>query len=124
MTCAMTRCHAGAPAPRPIEDCTAQKVRMDIRVAVTGASGTLGRAAVSHLLGAGYEVRAIDRTPPRTPSCPFCMVDIRDLGQVCGALAGCDAVLHLAALPSPVGHPQEAAFSINAFGTFNRMEAA
>ena len=41
-----------------------------------------------------------------------------------GALHGCDAVLHLAALPSPVGHPQEEVFAINVQGTFNILEAA
>lgn len=95
-----------------------------MRVAVTGASGLLGRHVVEELLGAGYDVRALDRTPPRARSCPFCAVDIRDLGQMCGAFAGCEAVLHLAALPSPIGHPQEEVFAINAQGTFNVLEAA
>ncbi len=95
-----------------------------MRVAVTGASGGLGRHVVADVLAAGHEVRAIDRVLPDEQGCPFIMADIRDLGQMCGALAGCDAVAHLAAIPSPGGHTSEELFSVNVLGTFNVLEAA
>jgi nucleoside-diphosphate-sugar epimerase len=95
-----------------------------MRVAVTGASGGLGRYVVADVLAAGHEARAIDRVLPDEQSCPFITADIRDLGQMCGALAGCDALAHLAAIPSPGGHPPEELFSVNTLGTFNILEAA
>ena len=94
-----------------------------MRVAITGASGGLGRYVVQEMLAAGHQVYALDRTLPAT-DVPSRLIDIRDLGQVCGALRDCDAVLHLAAIPSPVGHPPEEVFAINALGTFNVLEAA
>lgn len=97
---------------------------MSLRIAVTGASGRLGQRTVVQLLEAGYDVRAIDRVRPPSSPCPHHTTDIRDFGQVCGALYGSDAVLHLAALPSPGEHPQEEVFAINALGVFNVLEAA
>ncbi len=95
-----------------------------MHVAITGAAGRLGRRAVIDLLNAGHDVRAIDRVRPAMDLCPAHIADIRDLGQVCGALHGCDAVLHLAAIPSPRGYPQEEVFAVNVLGTFNVVEAA
>jgi nucleoside-diphosphate-sugar epimerase len=95
-----------------------------MRVAITGASGRLGRRTVAEFLNAGYEVRAVDRVPPSENVSPYCLADIRDLGQMCGALYGCDMVAHLAAIPAPVGHPQEEVFAVNVMGTFNVLEAA
>lgn len=94
-----------------------------MRVAITGASGGLGRYAVREMLEAGHQVYSIDRTKP-TAAVPFCIVDTSDLGQVCGAFHGCDAVLHLAAIPSPTGYPPEVVFTNNVLGTFNVLEAA
>jgi nucleoside-diphosphate-sugar epimerase len=95
-----------------------------MHVAITGAAGRLGRRAVIEMLNAGHDVRAIDRIRPAMDLCPAHIADIRDLGQVCGVLQGCDAVLHLAAIPSPRGYPQEEVFAVNALGTFNVVEAA
>lgn len=95
-----------------------------MRVAVTGASGGIGRYVVADLLAAGHEVRAIDRVVPDDRRCPFIAASIRDLGQMCGALAGCDGVVHLAAIPTLGGHTSEEIFGVNALGTFNVLEAA
>src|ERR1700694_5189341 len=94
-----------------------------MRVAVTGASGGIGRYVVQEMLGAGYEVYAIDRVRP-TVQVPNRVIDVRDLGQVVGALHGCEAVIHLAAIPSPVGRAPEEVFATNVLGTFNVFEAA
>ena len=55
-----------------------------MRVAITGASGRLGRRAVREFLDAGHEVRAIDRVQSSELLCPYRTADIRDLGQVVG----------------------------------------
>ena len=90
-----------------------------MRVAVTGASGGIGSCVVADALAAGHEARAIDRALPEEKLCPFITADIRDLGQMCGALAGCDAIAHLAAIPTVGSHTPGELFSVNALGTFN-----
>src|SRR3954452_21744307 len=95
-----------------------------MRVAITGASGSLGKYAVAEFLSAGHEVRATDRVPSLDSKVPFQRADICDLGQVIGAVHGCEAILHLAAIPAPVGFPQEQVFANNTVGTFNVLEAA
>jgi len=95
-----------------------------MRIAVTGASGVLGRHAVAQLLEAGHEVHAIDRARSAGRLCPSIVADVRDFAQMCRALHGCDAVLHLAALITPIGYQQDEVFAINALGTFNVLQAA
>ena len=95
-----------------------------MRIAITGASGSLGRRAVVEFANAGYDVHGIDRIPPRDGVGSHCIADVRDLAQVCGAMSGCDAVLHLAAIPSPACDPPAKVFTVNAMGTFNVLEAA
>ncbi len=50
--------------------------------------------------------------------------DIVDLGHVVGALAGSEAVIHLAGIPTHSVAPNEDTFRVNALGTFNVHEAA
>lgn len=72
-----------------------------MRVAVTGATGVLGRAAVRALLADGHEVSAIVRDPAKTPcverlgATPL-HVDVYDRASLAAAFRGCDAVCSLA----------------------------
>lgn len=71
-------------------------------VAVTGASGFLGRALVPALLGAGYPVRALARDVPPDASAAVAWRATGDLAHADAerlreALAGCVALVHLAA---------------------------
>ncbi|WP_034262484.1 NAD-dependent epimerase/dehydratase family protein [Actinospica robiniae] len=96
-----------------------------MKVAVTGAAGLLGRTAVTALTAAGIEVLAVDRQFSHlTPGIAPLRADLNDLGQVYGALAGQDAVLHLAAIPAPTGLPAEEVFRNNTAATFHVYEAA
>ncbi len=76
-----------------------------MRVAVTGAGGRLGRAVCAELLAAGCAVVGIDRTDPHdgTAEGPVVrrVLDLRSGESLKAALEGCDAVVHLAALPTP-----------------------
>ncbi|MCZ2805383.1 NAD-dependent epimerase/dehydratase family protein [Modestobacter sp. VKM Ac-2983] len=67
-----------------------------MRVLVTGASGMLGRATVQGLLGRGDEVTVLQRRPAGLP-CREVRGDVADPAVVARAVAGQDAVVHLAA---------------------------
>ena len=68
-----------------------------MKIAVTGSSGRIGRYVLPEFSSAGHEVSELDilDAPMR--------VDLTDAGQVYGALAGCEAVVHMGAWPNP-GH--------------------
>jgi nucleoside-diphosphate-sugar epimerase len=51
-------------------------------------------------------------------------VDLADVGQVVGALAGCSAVVHLGAIPAPNRHADEVVFANNTRATFGVLQAA
>ena len=102
------------------------------RVVVTGGSGKLGRAVVTHLAEQGYDVVNVDTAPP-PPGQPalFTRVDLSDLGQVTEALTGIDdrydgvdAVVHLAAIPAPGLRPSGATFANNVLSTHHVFSAA
>ena len=95
-----------------------------MRVAVTGASGRLGRATVLALRDRGLSVVGIDNRPIEGGASPHIQADLSDLGQTYGALAGADAVIHLAAIPGPEGLPPEVVYATNVIITFNVFEAA
>ncbi len=95
-----------------------------MRVAVTGASGHLGRAAVAALRDREIDVVCLDRAPAAVPDARSITLDLSDLGQVFHGLAGCDAVLHLGAIPAPTGYPPEEVFRNNILGDFHVFEAA
>jgi nucleoside-diphosphate-sugar epimerase len=105
---------------------------MATRVAVTGASGKLGRAVVKELLEHGYEVFALDRTPPpEQDGSRFIRVDLSDYGQTVGAFTavddrhnGLDAVVHLAAIPAPGLLPNAATFTNNITVAYNVFAGA
>ncbi len=72
------------------------------RVLVTGGVGTIGAAVVRRLLtDPDYEVRVSDQREAPTWMREGCEVhtgDLRDLAQAKAATAGCDHVIHLAAI--------------------------
>ena len=67
------------------------------RVAVTGATGFLGRALVEQLIVGGVAVRAITRGGRPSPGAETIQSDIRDADRLAKAFRGVDAVFHLAA---------------------------
>lgn len=75
------------------------------RVLVTGGAGYVGSMLVPHLLGAGYRVTVYDtlffgaeHLPQDHPALTVIAADIRDRDRFAAAVAGQDAVLHLACI--------------------------
>src|SRR5713226_810402 len=93
-----------------------------MRIVVTGGSGSLGKFVVQELRS-DHEVIVFDQV--RLDKWQPCQIgNIEDLGQVIGAVAGADAIVHLAAIPSPGTYPNEVVFRSNVVGTFSVHEAA
>ncbi|MFQ1002834.1 NAD-dependent epimerase/dehydratase family protein [Modestobacter sp. SSW1-42] len=67
-----------------------------MRVLVTGASGMLGRATAQRLLDRGDDVTVLQRRPADL-ACAQVLGDVADPAVVARAVAGQDAVVHLAA---------------------------
>jgi nucleoside-diphosphate-sugar epimerase/phosphohistidine swiveling domain-containing protein len=95
-----------------------------VRIAVTGASGVLGRGLAARLLGQGHDVVGIARHRPQSWSsaADFVEADIRDAPAVQHAIAGCDVVAHCAWAKSP-GPDDRFSRQVNIDGTRNVLEA-
>jgi nucleoside-diphosphate-sugar epimerase len=105
------------------------------RIAVTGGSGKAGRVVVRDLAERGHDVLNIDRVPSPESSAPdssipFLAADVTDFGQALEALAGgdampgFDAVVHLAAIPSPAHATPDQVFRTNMTSTHAVFAAA
>jgi nucleoside-diphosphate-sugar epimerase len=105
------------------------------KIAVTGGSGKAGRAVVRDLLEHGHDVINVDLVPsvesysPNTPA-PFLPADLTDFGQTLEAIGGGErmpgigAVVHLAAIPSPVHGTPDQVFRNNVVSTHTVFAAA
>ena len=93
-------------------------------IALTGAGGTIGMVLRPRLAALAATLRSID-TEPITDPAPNeerVSVDIRDRDAVAMALDGCDAVVHLAAIPTEA--PFDDIVEVNVTGTYNVFEGA
>jgi len=94
------------------------------KVVITGGSGMLGRWVVRHFVEQGYETVNVDTVRPQQSLCPTLLADLNELGEVYGALAGADAVVHLAAIPAAHIRTSEVTFRNNIMSTYNVLEAS
>src|SRR6188472_2661957 len=106
-----------------------------MKVVVTGGSGKAGRAVVRDLLEHGHDVLDVDLVPsplsssPDAPA-PFLPADVTDFGQTLEALSGGErmpgvqAVVHLAAIPSPIHATPDVVFRTNITSTHTVFAAA
>ncbi|MCX6028389.1 MAG: NAD(P)-dependent oxidoreductase [Chloroflexi bacterium] len=95
-----------------------------MKVLVTGGSGRLGGYILRDLLAHGHTVSSCGRTPPTIAEVPHISADIGSLESTRQALAGQDAVVHLAAVAHPKRGTPEQITQANIVGTFNVLEAA
>lgn len=102
---------------------------------MTGGSGKAGRVVVRDLIEHGHDVLNVDRLPsPESSSpdsaVPLMLADLTDFGQALEALAGGDrmsgieAVVHLAAIPSPGHATPDHVFRTNVTTTYTVFAAA
>jgi uncharacterized protein YbjT (DUF2867 family) len=98
-----------------------------VRIAVTGASGFLGKHLIPALLGAGHEVRGLSRRPPShggwvgtASGFDFRCGDVRNSTAVTEIVDDCEWVIHLAAS----FNPDDAIADISVRGTENVVNAA
>lgn len=92
-------------------------------VLVTGAAGLLGRFVVRELLAHGYTVRGLDRRQGET-DIEWFVGDVTDPALVAKAIAGADAVLHIAAIPNIWSGDGQTIMRVNLLGTYTVFEAA
>ena len=99
-----------------------------MRLLITGGGGLLGRWVVKELLS-DHEivVAGLEETPLKDaglPSVRYEQVDLTDAAGVARVSEGAEAIVHLAAFPSPIGREPEEVFANNMISTFNVVEAA
>jgi nucleoside-diphosphate-sugar epimerase len=97
-----------------------------MKLLITGGAGKVGQWVVRELLNSGgYELTVLDRTPgPERGPVKYLVGDIQDLGQVMEAMAGAEAVIHLAAIHNPNIATTTVTYQTNVVGTFNVHQAA
>lgn len=93
------------------------------KVAVTGAGGKVGRQVVQELLDNGYQVLSITHSPKGIAG-EEVSLEITNYREVYKAFKGCDAVIHLAAIPSPLINSGDIVLNTNVIGTYNVLRAA
>ena len=109
------------------------------RILFTGGSGKAGKHVVAYLLAQGHRVLNVDLVPLNCPGVDNLVADITDSGQMFNAMTAYagfdelepgngvpvfDAVVHFAAVPRILIHPDNETFRINTIGTYNVIEAA
>lgn len=98
-----------------------------MRIAVTGSSGFVGTYVIRELLSNGHEAVGVDIRPPApgpAAAPEFRPADLTDPASLLQAFGGCEAIIHLAAVPDPGIVSPEELFRVNVLGTFNALEAA
>ena len=93
---------------------------------MTGGLGKLGRWVVKEL-ECHYDVLVADRQDSGDSSAlksVFKVIDLNKPDQIAPVLKGVDAIVHLAAIPNPIGRNPKEVFENNVMTTFNVVEAA
>ncbi|MCC5974513.1 MAG: NAD(P)-dependent oxidoreductase [Rubellimicrobium sp.] len=97
-----------------------------MKIAVTGSTGRIGSEIVRQALARGDEVVGIDRVAPETApqGYSFVLAEATDYEAMVAALAGCDALIHMAAIPAPGRDPDHIVHNNNVVGSYNALRAA
>lgn len=109
------------------------------RILFTGGSGKAGKHVVPYLLDQGHKVLNVDLKPLDHAGVDNLTADITQSGEMFNAMTSYanfgelepgtgvpkfDAVVHFAAVPRILIHPDNETFRVNTIGTYNVIEAA
>ena len=101
---------------------------MVTRVAVTGAAGRVGQGVIALLRSRGKDVVAIDSVPAPGDTSDdgvvWRRVEMTDYEAVVGSFAGCDGLVHLAAIARPGVLPDAQVHANNVVSSYNALRAA
>jgi nucleoside-diphosphate-sugar epimerase len=99
-----------------------------MKIAVTGGSGRIGQAIIGQALVQGHEIVSIDRVAPtgtnEQVNLRYVVADVEDYDRLVQAVAGCDALIHMAAIPHPGTFPDHMVHNNNVVGSYNALRAA
>src|SRR5262245_35268486 len=97
-----------------------------MRIAVTGGSGGIGRAIIAMAVARGDSIVSIDRVEAKEPRANVrdVVADMSEYDKLVEAFAGCDAVIHMAAIPTPGHQPDHIVHNNNVVGSYNALRAA
>ncbi|MCA9986614.1 MAG: NAD(P)-dependent oxidoreductase [Anaerolineales bacterium] len=98
-----------------------------MKIGVTGGNGGMGRHLIPYLLEQGHDVVSLDLRLPDSPwerRSRHLIADVTDMGQLTAGLAGCDALVHLAAHTSPNHHPETVVYHDNTLSSYYALSAA
>lgn len=100
-----------------------------MKIAITGARGSVGKEVVRVASAAGHSTVQINRNreepDPSTPNTEMRTADTANsYDDLVEAIRDCDALIHLAAVPDPVGKPDHFVHQNNVCSAFNGFRAA
>ena len=99
-----------------------------MKIAITGARGTLGRCVVKACADAGHYTVQIERASQEHDGTPNSETRVADLANnyddTVSAFKGCDSLIHLAAIPNPVDKDDWKVHNNNVNAAFNGFRAA
>jgi nucleoside-diphosphate-sugar epimerase len=105
------------------EEICAERMEVIMKIAVTGASGLVGKYVVQELAEHQYDVLLINHHHDGLRH-PQKVIDVRDFEAVKECLKGCEAVIQLAGIASPKGDMDSSVFENNLIGDYNIVLAA
>lgn len=100
-----------------------------MKIALTGGSGGLGRAITADALRQGHSIVSIDRVAPDNAApgedVSYVVADVADYDRLAEAFTGCDALIHMAAIPAPSkDFSEHFTHNNNVVGSYNALQAA
>lgn len=99
-----------------------------MRIAVTGGRGLLGRAVCELAVREGHSVISVDLVSAEadepTDGLQQVNADVTDFERLRAAVAGAEALVHLAAYISPRNHPDHVVHNTNVVARYNALSVA
>ncbi len=97
-----------------------------MKIAVTGGSGRIGVGITNRAIAQGYQIVSIDRVAPkeRLQGVEYIQADMAEYHALVSGFSGCDAVIHMAAIPHPMADPNHTVHNNNVVGSYNALRAA